>query len=81
MVDPAEMNRRWSRAIQESVEAKIGRALTQEESDKIWNTGSFMQLESLDRDFQHAGTATAVEEILASLPIREPLPPEYTRRD
>lgn len=79
--DPAEINRQWCRATQEAIEQKLGRPLTREESDKIWNTGSFLQLEQIDMATYYARTAEDVEAYLADLPAREPLPEEYTRRD
>jgi hypothetical protein len=77
---PAEINRQWCRATQESAEQKLGRSLTREESDKIWNAGSFLQLEQLDMAIHGAKAAEEVETYLAALPEREPLPEEYTRR-
>jgi hypothetical protein len=77
---PAEINRLWCQGTQESAEQKLGRSLTREESDKIWNTGSFLQLEQIDMAIYYAKAADEVERYLAALPEREPLPEEYTRR-
>ena len=79
--NPAEMNRQWCRTIQERAEQKLGRQLTNDESDRIWNTGSFMQLELIARDVDHAKTAEEIEKILIDLPVCIPLPDEYTQRD
>ena len=78
---PAETNRQWCRATQGFAEQKLGRPLTPEEGDKIWNTGSFLQLEQIDMAIHHAKTPGEVEAYLAALPVRDPLPEEYTRRD
>ena len=77
---PAEINRIWSKATQASMEGKLGRSLTQAESDKIWNTGSFLQLEQIDMAIHYAKSAEDLEKYLADLPVREPLPEEYTQR-
>jgi hypothetical protein len=79
--NPAETNRIWCRATQAAMEEKLGRALTQFESDKIWNTGSFQQLDQIDRVIYFAESSSELEKYLAGLSIREFLPEEYTRRD
>lgn len=81
MHDPAEINRLMSASIQSAAEAKLGRALTEKEGFCIWNHGSFMGLEMIDRAIYFAKSPADVEEYLAQLPEREPLPEEYTRRD
>jgi hypothetical protein len=80
-MDPTDRNRQWCRAIQDHAEKKLGRQLTRDESDKIWNTGSFMMLELVERDVVSAKTAEDIERLLADLPVNDPLPEEYTRRD
>lgn len=62
------------------MEEKLGRQLTQSESDKIWNTGSFLQLEQIDMAIYYAKSSADLEKYLAKLPVREPLPEEYTHR-
>jgi len=62
------------------MEENLGRPLNQAESDKIWNTGSFLQLEQIDMAIHYAKSAAELEKYLAELPVRDPLPEEYTRR-
>jgi hypothetical protein len=78
---PAEINRQWCRATQEFAEQKLGRPLSPEESEKVWNTGSFLQLEQIDMAIHYAETPGEIEAYLATLPVRDPLPEEYTRRN
>lgn len=63
------------------MEEKLSRELTQDESDKIWNTGSFLQLEQINMAIHFARSVEELESYLAALPNREPLPEEYTRRE
>ena len=78
--NPAELNRRMSAAVQAEAEKKLGRALTPDEEYRIWNLGSFMQLEMVDRAVFYATSPTDIETYLQGLPKGAPLPEEYTRR-
>lgn len=81
MLDPAQINREMSAAIQASAEKKLGRHLTPDEEYRIWNLGSFMGLEAVDRAIDVAKSPGELEDYLAGLPRGQPLPEEYTRQD
>ena len=78
--DPIEMHRKMSAAVQIGAERKLGRPLTSDEEYRIWNFGSFMGLEAIDRAVYNANSPEDVERYLAGLPKGDPLPAEYTRR-
>lgn len=49
-------NREFSAAVQSAAESKLGRSLTPNEEHRIWNLGSFMQLETVDRNIAYANS-------------------------
>ncbi|MCC5086806.1 hypothetical protein [Xanthomonas campestris] len=78
---PSELNRKWSAATQAAMEEKLGRKLSTLESDKIWNTGSVLQLEQIDMAIYYAKAPSNLEIYLAEIPERPPLPEHHTRRN
>lgn len=81
MANPAEMNRKWCASTQKAAEEKLGRSLTEVEEFKIWNQGSFMRLEQIDMAIHYAKSSNDITRYLTDLPMPEPIPEEYTRRD
>lgn len=81
MTSPAERNRIWCAATQKAAEEKLDRALTEDEAFKIWNQGSFLRLEQIDMAIHFAKSPEDITRYLANLPVPEPIPEEYTRRE
>ena len=80
LYNSAELNQEMSAAVQAEAEKKLGRSLTADEEYCIWNHGSFMGLEAIDRAIYYAKSPVEVEKYLAELPKREPLSDKDTQR-
>ena len=70
-MEPSELNRQWAQTTQRFAEEKLGRPLSEDESYKIWNIGSFHLLEQIDMAIYFAKSADEIQQCLREMPRPE----------